>query len=280
MAGDLQQTPTSTERDMIEEKPGLTHTVSSGAISISPELFEKLYLTPKVPHAGDNIRRFANPTPLGFVGFVISTMTFAMVMMGWGGASGLSPVVGIFFFVGPVLLVLTVIFEWIMGNFFSMMVCGLFAVFWLSFGMLQLPTLGLATPYSPSGTNAVIGSASKEYNAVIALYLIVWGFALFTFFIFTLKTNVVFALIFLFVTMGAWVLSGAYWKVSTGDYDTAADLQKTGGALLFIVGCLGWYMTFVMMAAEMRLAIKLPVGDLSHFWPKTDVEMGRAEKQA
>lgn len=25
--------------------------------------------------------------------FVISTMTFAMVMMGWGGASGLSPVV-------------------------------------------------------------------------------------------------------------------------------------------------------------------------------------------
>ena len=39
-------------------------------------------------------------------------------------------------------------------------------------------------------------------------------------------------------------------------------------------------MTFVMMAAEMRLAIKLPVGDLSHFWPKTDVEMGRAEKEA
>ncbi|EXJ67178.1 uncharacterized protein A1O5_09825 [Cladophialophora psammophila CBS 110553] len=280
MATDLQHTPTSTERDMIEEKPALAHTVSSGAISISPELFEKLYLTPKVPHAGDNIKRFANPTPLGFVGFVISTMTFAMVMMGWGGASGLSPVVGIFFFVGPVLLVLTVIFEWIMGNFFSMMVCGLFAVFWLSFGMLQLPTLGLAEPYSPSGTNAVIGSASKEYNAVIALYLIVWGFALFTFFIFTLKTNLVFALIFFFVTAGAWVLSGAYWKVSTGDYDTAGDLQKTGGALLFIVGCLGWYMTFVMMAAEMRLAVKLPVGDLSHFWPKTDVEMGRAEKQA
>ncbi|KAH0835156.1 hypothetical protein FOPE_04153 [Fonsecaea pedrosoi] len=76
MAGDLQQTPTSTERDMIEEKPGLTHTVSSGAISISPELFEKLYLTPKVPHAGDNIRRFANPTPLGFVGYAPETSSW------------------------------------------------------------------------------------------------------------------------------------------------------------------------------------------------------------
>lgn len=278
------------ERDIVEEKPNpLSHTVSAGAISISPELFEKLYLTPKVPHAGDAIKRFANPTPLGFVGFVISTMTFAMVLMGWGGASGLSPVVGIFFFTGPLLLTLTTIFEFILGNFFPMMVCGLFAVFWLSFGVLQLPTLGLATPYATTTTAsssvtstaaAVEGMASKQYNAVIALYLLVWGFALFTFFIFTLKTNTVFALIFLFVTLGAWVLSGAYWKVSTGDYDSASKLQKTGGALLFVVGCLGWYMTFVMMAAEMRLAITLPVGDLSHFWPKTDVEMGRAEKEA
>lgn len=101
------------------------------------------------------------------------------------------------------------------------MVCGLFAVFWLSFGMLQLPTLGLAEPYTTSG-----GAASKEFNAVVALYLIVWGFALFTFFIFTLKTNAVFAGIFGFVTIAAWVLSAAYWKVSTGDYDKAADLQK------------------------------------------------------
>ncbi len=64
----------------------------------------------------------ANPTPLGFVGFVISTFTFAMTLMGWGGAKGEYPVVGIFFFVGPLLLTLACIFEWIMGNFFSMMV--------------------------------------------------------------------------------------------------------------------------------------------------------------
>ena len=49
---------------------------------------------------------------------------------------------------------------------------------------------------------------------------------------------------------------------------------------MFVVGLLGWYMTFVMMAAEMRLAINLPVGDLSHFWPRTDVEMGAAAKQS
>jgi hypothetical protein len=130
-----------------------------------------------------------------------------------------------FLFVGPLLLTLTAIFEWVMGNFFPMMVCGLFAVFWLSFGFLQLPTLQLAAVYSKTGTSAADGAASVQYNAALALYLIVWGFALFTFFIFTLKTNLIFALIFLFVTIASWVLAGAYWKVATGDYTMAGHLQ-------------------------------------------------------
>jgi len=50
---------------------------------------------------------------------VISTFTFSIILMGWGGAKGLSGVAGIFFFVGPLLLTLATIFEWIMGNFFS-----------------------------------------------------------------------------------------------------------------------------------------------------------------
>lgn len=108
----------STE-DIEAQKEDLGLRQTQTGMTISPELFEKLYLTPKVPHVGDNAKRFANPTAMGFVGFVISTFTFSMVLMGWGGASGLYPVAGIFFFTGPVLLVLATIFEWAMGNFFS-----------------------------------------------------------------------------------------------------------------------------------------------------------------
>ena len=104
----------SQHSDTIE--PSLHKTATN--ITLSPELFEKLYLTPKVPHVGDAYKRYANPTPMGFVGFVISTFSFAMVLMGWGGAAGLSGVAGIFFFTGPVLLLLGTVFEWIMGNFF------------------------------------------------------------------------------------------------------------------------------------------------------------------
>lgn len=79
------------DADKIEQKTPLTHTTTN--ISLSPELFEKLYLAPKVPHLKESATKFANPVPLGFLGFVISTFTFSMVLMGWGGASGLPAVV-------------------------------------------------------------------------------------------------------------------------------------------------------------------------------------------
>lgn len=178
-----------------------------------------------------------------------------------------------------------------------MMVMGLFSVFWLSFGLLQLPSLGLAAAYSPTG-DAAEGAASPEFNAVIGLYLIVWGFALFTFLLFTLKTNSIFALIFLFVTMASWTLAGAYFRVASGDYGVAGSLQtvvhpirafvristwltssQAAGAMLFIVALLGWYMCFVIMAAEMRLGINFWVGDLSHFWPSANVPIADEKRK-
>jgi uncharacterized protein len=142
-------------------------------------------------------------------------------------AANFYPSSGIFFFTGPVLLLLALIFEWIMGNFLSMMVMGMFAVFWLSFGVLEAPSWGIAASYSATGDPAA-GAATKGYNAAVALYLLVWGFWLFTTWIFTLKTNTIFALIFFFAFISSFIFSGAYWKVSTGDYNMAMKLQKVG----------------------------------------------------
>jgi hypothetical protein len=37
---------------------------TAGSIAISPELFEKIYLTPQIPVKGDLRKTFGNPTPL------------------------------------------------------------------------------------------------------------------------------------------------------------------------------------------------------------------------
>jgi succinate-acetate transporter protein len=131
---------------------------------------------------------------------------------------------GIFFFVGPVTMILALIFEWILGNFFSMMVMGLFSVFWLSFGLLEVPNLALGVPFATP--EDPMGTASTEYNAAIGLYLIVWGFAFFTFFIFTTKINAVLATIFSLTAVATWILAAAYLKASWGDFNSSATYQK------------------------------------------------------
>ncbi len=112
-----------------------------------------------------------------------------------------------------------------MGNFFPMMVCALFDAFWLSNGMLHLPTLNLAAPYSVSGTDGVAGEETQAFNASLAMYNLVWGFALLTYTIFTTRTNVVFFLIFLLSALGAFLPSGSFWKVSINDLEMAHNLQ-------------------------------------------------------
>jgi len=41
---------------------------TAGSISISPELFEKLYLSPQNKVSGDLRKTFGNPTPLALIG--------------------------------------------------------------------------------------------------------------------------------------------------------------------------------------------------------------------
>ena len=55
-------------------------------------------------------------------------------------------------------------------------------------------------------------------------------------------------------------------------------MNEAGGAVFFVLAILGYYMTVVMIAAEMRITIKLPVGDLSHFWLNSEAELADLEK--
>lgn len=43
--------------------------------------------------------------------------------------------------------------------------------------------------------------------------------------------------------------------------------------MIFVVSLLGWFACFTIMAAEMRVPVNIPLGDLSRFWPATNVEL-------
>lgn len=82
------------------------------SVSISPELFEKMYLNPQKEVKGDLRKTFGNPTPLSvlpsilvcfafqltipraLIGFLLTVTPISMEMMGWRGAATGSGIVG------------------------------------------------------------------------------------------------------------------------------------------------------------------------------------------
>ncbi|KAK5255320.1 hypothetical protein LTR40_010865, partial [Exophiala xenobiotica] len=100
---------------------------TAGSISITPELFEKIYLSPK-NRVSNNIRStFGNPTPLALCGFLLSLTPLSNILLGWRGAGGLGAAeVGVYYFFGGLLMILGGFLEFILGNTFPFVVFGSF----------------------------------------------------------------------------------------------------------------------------------------------------------
>jgi hypothetical protein len=102
----------------MDRDSALRKITTSGALSISPELFEKIYLSPPNRVSGDLRKTFANPTPLAIGGFLIALTPLSCDLMGWRGAGGNGAAsVGSFFFFGGLLMILGSIGEFFFGEY-------------------------------------------------------------------------------------------------------------------------------------------------------------------
>lgn len=87
--------PTMSDDNISEKHRASTHealkriqTADSVLLPIPRDAFEKLYLTPKMPAAGNLRRTFGNPTPIALLGFLLAATPGAMQTMGWRGSGG------------------------------------------------------------------------------------------------------------------------------------------------------------------------------------------------
>jgi succinate-acetate transporter protein len=139
---------------------------TSGALSISPELFEKIYLSPANRVSGDLRKKFANPTPLAIGGFLIALTPLSCDLMGWRGAGGNGAAsTGSFFFFGGLLMILGSIGEFILGNTFPMVVFGSFGAFWLSYAATLVPGYNAYGAYVGSSTGDLKGLETQGFQS-------------------------------------------------------------------------------------------------------------------
>jgi succinate-acetate transporter protein len=138
-----------TESDNAAKEFNQLHNIRS--VTISNDMFEKLYLNPQNKVSGDLRKTFANPTPLYVVnpdsnashhdatnhtnhcycspllGFLIASAPLACALMGWRGAGGGgAATIGTYYFFGGMLQIIGAFLEWIIGNTFVYVVFGAF----------------------------------------------------------------------------------------------------------------------------------------------------------
>ncbi|KAF7914628.1 uncharacterized protein EAF01_001034 [Botrytis porri] len=138
----------------IGSEDALQRIKTTGSISISPELFEKIYLSPQNAVKGDLRKTFGNPTPVAIVGFLITLSPLSCDLMGWRGAGNNGAAgIGSYFFFGGLLMIVGGFLEFVLGNTFPFVVFISFGAFWLTFASTLQPFYYAYGLYAPSGAN-------------------------------------------------------------------------------------------------------------------------------
>ncbi|CAG8055297.1 unnamed protein product [Penicillium salamii] len=265
--------------------PALTTVPTS--VTLSSEQFERLYLTPMTVRQSSVAKKVGNPTPLALGGFVITTTPLSCCLMAWRGASGngiafIGPIV----FLGGLLLLITSILEFIIGNTFPCVVFGtigkcfttkLFGLcslilflggFWFAFAATMIPSFNAAAPYSTSGTDTAAGLASADFLNTYAFLFITMAVLMVIFMICATRINVVYTFIFLSLLLVFLFLSAAYWQLGQGNSIVGNRCVMGAGGSLFVASLLGFYLLIVQLFESIGFPCFLPVGDLATLWDR------------
>lgn len=244
---------------------------TAGSISISPELFEKIYLSPQNAVKGDLRKTFGNPTPIALLGFLLSLSPLSCDLMGWRGAGGNGAAsTGAYYFFGGLLMIVGGFLEFILGNTFPFVVFMSFGAFWLTFGATLQPFYYAYGSYAPAGEPEAAGLGTVGFTASFGFFLVFMGVLCFIYLICSLRTNVVFVIIFFTLVLAFGLLAGTYWQtansIANADPTAAAlagRLQIAAGACTFVTCMAGWWIFFAIMLAALDFPFQIPVGDLS-----------------
>ena len=90
------------------------------------------------------------------------------------------------------------------------------------------------------------------------------GLLSFIFLVVSIRTNIIFVVIFASLTAGFATLTGAFWQDAAGNTALGAKLLGVSGGVLLIGTIVGWYLLLVAMLASLDFPFTLPVGDLSY----------------
>jgi uncharacterized protein len=186
----------------------------------------------------------ANPGPLGFFGFALTTFVLSIANAGLlPGRSDILVVLGPALFYGGIAQLLAGMWEFRAGNTFSATAFTSLGAFWLSFAALFLPSFGAA---------AVVATSQA-----FGVYLLSWTIFTGLMMLGSLRTNGATAAVFVLLFLTFLLLTIGALANSTG-------WTRAGGWLGILTAIAAWYAGFAgVIASVSNGRIVLPVFPLA-----------------
>ena len=162
--------------------------------------------------------------------------------------------------------------EFILGNTFPFVVFISFGAFWLTFAATLQPFYFSYGLYAAAGEPEAAGIQTVGFTASFGFFLLFMGVLCFIYLICSLRTNIVFVVIFFTLVLAFSLLTAAYWYQAKAFASTptnpsalarAGRLQIAAGACTFVTILAGWWIFFAIMLAALDFPFQIPVGDLS-----------------
>ncbi|SRR6266536_78332 len=126
--------------------------------------------------------------------------------------------------------------EFILGNTFPFVVFVGYGAFWLAFAATLQPFYYAYGSYAPPGSSEAAGLQTVGFNASFAFFLLFMGLLSLIFLICSLRTNVVFVIIFLSLAPAFGCLAGAYWQLGNSYAAAAREDMATAASAASLAG--------------------------------------------
>lgn len=189
----------------------------------------------------------ANPAPLGLSAFALTTFVLSLNNMNTRHMLGAnSLVLAIAYGYGGLVQLLAGMWEMAVGNTFGATALSSYGGFWISFGIILTPGFDIATSLT-----------GPELLNSLGFYLMGWFIFTFVLLMCTLRSTVMFFLLFFTLDM-AFLLLGIGYLV-TVDGAPKESCIKAGGAFGILAAFLAWYNAFAGIADSSNSFFIIPV---------------------
>lgn len=192
-------------------------------------------------------RKFANPAPLGLMGFAATTFVLSFFNAGAKGITEPNVVVGMALGYGGLAQFLAGMWEFAAGNTFGATAFSSYGAFWFSYAIIFLPNSGILDAYT--------GEAEAQLAPALGFFLLSWFFVTVIFLIASLRSSVGLVGVFFF-------LSITFLLLTIGEFLHNTTVTKAGGAFGVITAFNAWYVALSGLLTPDTSFFMLPIGPL------------------